>query len=412
MYLRADYRRIWFGNASANLADGITFIALPLLATTVTENPIAIAGLAFAYSFSRIFSVLGVGVLVDRVDRRRLAYLANFSRAGMFVVLTGLVLLDAAPIATLYLVYAVMGVIETMADGAARALLPQAVPPDGLDKANSQIAGTQLVIDEFIGPPLGGLLFAMAAFAPSALNAIAFAAAGLAFWRLRGDYIITPTEMGKPRASVRADIREGAVWAMRHRIVRLLIALSGITCVAYMIPFSYLVLYAQEELGLDGTGYGLLLAFSALGGLAGSFVAPRLRKRIGYGWSMFAALITGAASFAVISLTTNLVVVAIALAVYIAHAVVWGIMATTVRQRATPNAMMGRIGSLDGFMGLIGLALGAVMGGLLASGLGYRTPFAIAGAFFAAGAVLCFISIRSLREWEDNNVHAAMSDVN
>ncbi|MFC3494832.1 MFS transporter [Glycomyces rhizosphaerae] len=412
MHLGADYRRIWFGNASANLADGVTFIALPLLATTATESPIAIAGLAVAYSSARILSVLGVGVLIDRVDRRRLAYLANFSRAAMFAVLTGLVLLDAAPIATLYLVYAVMGVIETLADGAARAVLPQAVPAEGLDKANSQIAGTQLVIDEFIGPPLGGLLFAMATFAPTALNALAFLVAGFAFWRLRGTYVIVRDTTGTAAPSVRADIREGAVWATRHRVVRLLIVLSGITCVAYMIPFSYLVLYAQEELGLDGTGYGLLLAFSALGGLLGSFIATRLRKRIGYGWSMVAALGTGAISFAVISLTTNVIVVAIALAVYIAHAVVWGIMATTVRQRATPNAMMGRIGSLDGFVGLIGLAFGAGAGGLLASILGYRIPFAIAGAVFAVAAVLCLISIRSLREWEGNEAHAEMSEVN
>ncbi|WP_284075307.1 MFS transporter, partial [Glycomyces harbinensis] len=397
----ADYRRIWFGNASANLADGITFIALPLLATTVTDSPIAIAGLAVAYSLSRIVSVLGIGVLIDRVDRRRLAYLANFSRAAMFALLTGLVLLDAAPIATLYLVYAVMGVIETLADGTARAVLPQAVPPEGLDKANSQISGTQLVIDEFIGPPLGGLLFAMAAFAPTALNAVAFLLAGFAFWRLRGDYTTAPAKTDKPSGSIRADIRRAA-WAMRHRVVRLLIALSGIASVAYMIPFSYLVLYAQKELGLDGTGYGLLLAFSALGGLLGSFIATRLRKRIGYGWSIVAALATGAVSFAVISLTTDIVVVAIALAVYIAHAVVWNIMATTVRQRATPDAMMGRVGSLGGFVGLIGLALGAGAGGLLASALGYRTPFAIAGAVFAAAAILCLVSIRSLHEWEDN----------
>ncbi|MFC4334330.1 hypothetical protein [Salininema proteolyticum] len=47
-----DYRRIWFGNASSNLADGITFIALPLLAPTITDNPTAIAGLALAYSLS------------------------------------------------------------------------------------------------------------------------------------------------------------------------------------------------------------------------------------------------------------------------------------------------------------------------------------------------------------------------
>lgn len=406
MQLGADYRRIWLGNASANLADGITFIALPLLATTATDSPLAVAGLAVAYSLSRIVSVLGTGVLIDRADRRRLLYLANGSRAGMFAVLTGLVVLDAASIAVLYAVYAVIGVVETLADGAARAVLPQAMPPEGLDRANSQIAGTQLVIDEFIGPPLGGLLFAMAAFAPSALNAAAFLVAGLAFWRLRGTYAIAPAKADKPPGGVLADIREGARWTVRHRVVRLLIAVGGITCVAYMIPFSYLVLYARDELGLNGTGYGLLLASSALGGLLGSFIATRLRKRIGYGRSIVAALVTGAVSFAAISLTTNLVVVAIALAVYIGHAVVWNIMAVSIRQRATPAAMTGRVGSLDGFVGLIGLAVGAGAGGLLASALGYRAPFAIAAALFAGAAVLCLVSIGTLREWEDDQERA------
>lgn len=112
-----------------------------------------------------------------------------------------------------------------------------------------------------------------------------------------------------------------------------------------------------------------------------------------------------------ISLTANTIVVALALAAYIGHAVVWGIMATTVRQRATPDAMMGRIGSLDGFVGLIGLALGAGAGGLLASGLGYRIPFGIAGAVFAGAAVLCLISIRSLRAWEDSQEREVTSSV-
>ncbi len=51
----------------------------------------------------------------------------TISRAGMFAVLTGLVPLDAAPIIVLYLIYAVMGIVETLTDSAAVAVLPQAV---------------------------------------------------------------------------------------------------------------------------------------------------------------------------------------------------------------------------------------------------------------------------------------------
>lgn len=43
----------WAGNAAANVADGITFVALPLLAATLTQSPIAIAGLAVGHSKTR-----------------------------------------------------------------------------------------------------------------------------------------------------------------------------------------------------------------------------------------------------------------------------------------------------------------------------------------------------------------------
>jgi predicted MFS family arabinose efflux permease len=405
--LGGEYHRIWFGNASSNLADGVTFIALPLLAATLTTDPLAISSLAVAYSAPRVLSVLGIGVLIDRVDRRRLLYLANFSRAAMFALLTGLVLADVATLVVLFVVCSAMGVVETLSDGSAFAILPQAVQPHGLDRANSQITGTQTVLDEFIGPPLGGFLFAAAAFAPSAITAVAFLVAGCAYWRLRGSYAVTPDDDTQPPGGVRAAIREGAVWTWRHHVVRLLVIVGAIACVAYMIPFSYMVLYATHELGLTATGYGFLLAFSALGGLLGAVVASRLRRLMGYGWTIVAALSVGAVSFGVISLTTNIVVVAIALATYIAHAVVWNIMAASVRQKATPAAMMGRVGSVSRLLGLIGLTAGAAAGGLLASHVGYLAPFAIAGGLFAIAAASCAINIRTLQTWEDQNELAA-----
>ncbi|NUU19476.1 MFS transporter [Cellulomonas humilata] len=398
-----EYHRIWFGNASSNLADGITFIALPLLAATLTDSPLAIAALAVAYSAPRVLSVLGIGVLIDRVDRRRLLYLANFSRAAMFAVLAVLVATGAAPLVVLYAVYAFLGIVETVSDSAAFAVLPQAVEPAGLDRANSQIAGTQTVLDEFVGPPLGGFVFAAAAFAPSSLTAAAYLVAGFAYCRLRSSYVVAPDEGAQGSTGVLAAIREGAVWTWRHQVVRLLVVVGAIASVAYMIPFSYLVLYATDELGLSAAGYGFLLSFSALGGLLGSVVATRLRARLGYGWTIVAALSVGAVSFLVISQTTNVVVVAIALATYIAHAVVWNVMAASVRQKATPAAMMGRVGSVSRLLGLIGLTVGAVAGGLLAAHVGYLVPFAVAGGLFAVAATMCAVRIRTLQAWEDEH---------
>lgn len=404
MKLGSEYRRIWIGNASSNLADGVTFVALPLLAAAMTSDPLAVAALSLFYTAPRLLAVLGIGVLVDRCDRRRLLYLANFSRAAIFAALTALIVADAAPMAALYAVYAFMGIVETISDSAAVAVLPQAVAPAGLDRANSQIAGTQTLVDEFIGPPLGGFLFALAAFAPSLLTAGAFLLAGTAYWRLRQAYPPADAALSSvrpaPAAGVGAQIREGAAWAVHHPIVRTLVIIGGLASVGYMIPFSYLVLYAAEVLELNAAGYGLLLSVSALGGLAGSLVAGRLRRAIGYGWTITAALLTGAASFAVIAGTTNVWIVGAALAVYMGHAVVWNILATTVRQRLIPAHMMGRVTSVGRLVGLCGLTLGAALGGTLATHFGLRVPFAIAAAFFAAAAVLALTALPGFRAWE------------
>lgn len=395
-----DYRKIWTGSAASNLADGVTFVALPLLAATMTDEPLKIAALSVAYTVPRLLSVLGIGVVVDRFDRRKLLYWANFSRSALFAGLTALVLTETTTLIALYVVYAVMGVVETLSDSTAVAVLPQAVPSSQLDRANSQITGTQVVIDEFLGPPLGGFLFALAAFAPSLLNVCAFFLAALAFFGLRGTYTLpAPADPG-PRPSFVQQVRDGIAWAWSNPIVRTLIVIGGLASIGYMIPFSYLVLYAGDGLGLGPTGYGLLLSASAVGGVLGSLVAAPVRRRIGYRWTITAALIVGAGSFAAIAVVENVWAVGFLLATYIGHAVVWNIMAVSIRQKITPAAMMGRVGSVSRLIGIGGLAIGAGLGGLLATWFGYQTPFAVAAGFFGLCLGLMALASGHFRRFE------------
>jgi MFS family permease len=136
---------------------------------------------------------------------------------------------------------------------------------------------------------------------------------------------------------------------------------------------------------------------SALGGLLGSWAAGRLRSQIGYGWSILAALMLGAVAFVVVSATTNVVVVGVALAGYICHAVVWNVLSSSVRQKIVPAEFMGRVGSFSRLLGLIGLA---AIGGWLASTFGLRVPFAVSVALFVIASLLCVVTMRQLRIWE------------
>jgi MFS family permease len=399
MTLGFEYRKIWAGNAASNLADGITFVAIPLLATTLTHNPIAIAALDVAYTLPRILAVLGIGVMVDRGDRKKLLHVSNSTQTIIFAILCALQLTHAVSMPILYLVFASIGLTETLADSSAFAVLPQAVAAEGLDMANSQIAATQIILDEFVGPPIGGLLFAVAAFLPMGVNVVAFAIAGIAYFSLRGNYTV-PVDPTRPRRTIYADIAEGIAWLRGNEIIRTLTIIGTLASIGYMIPFSYLVLYANQVLGLNAAGYGLLLSASALGGLVGSWVAGRIRSRIGYGWAIVAALLTGALAFAAVAATTSVVVVAVALAVYMCHAVVWNVLASSIRQKLVPAELMGRVGSVSRLLGLTGLAVGAFAGGWLAHALGLRMPFAVASVLFVVTAGLCAMTMRHFRMWE------------
>jgi predicted MFS family arabinose efflux permease len=355
-------------------------------------SPSAVAGLATTYALVRLLVALPVGVHVDRLDRRTLLVVANLLRGAALVALAAAMHAGVASLVLLYAVMAVVGVLESAADGAAVAVLPSLVPHDRLDRANARITGTQLVADEFVGPPLGGILFAVAAAVPLYATGGLWAAAGAVALALPRRPPAADLA-DPPRASVVREAAEGVRWLARHRVVGALALIGGLASVGYMLPFSVLVLFARDRLGLDAAGYGVLLAASALGGLAGSAIAAPLRARLGARWTIVAALALGAASLAGLAVTRNPIVAAVLLALYILHAVVWGICATSLRQRLVPDPLLGRVGAAGRVLSLLGLAVGSALGGALATA-GIAVPTIAGAAVFAGCAVLAVLRLR------------------
>lgn len=162
-----------------------------------------------------------------------------------------------------------------------------------------------------------------------------------------------------------------------------------------MMPFSILVLYAQQVLGLDASGYGVLLAVSALGGLLGSVLAAPARARVGYGWTIGASLALGGMTMVGLWLTTRAWLAAALLAGYVLHAVVWGICVASLRQRLVPEALRGRVNASSKLLGLLGLTAGAWLGGAVASAVDLSAPFLAAGIVFTACTVIVWRLFRA-----------------
>jgi MFS transporter len=181
------------------------------------------------------------------------------------------ILLDVATLPLLYGVFFTLGMAETLFDNAAVSILPALVAKEDLARANGRLLGVQMVANELVAPPLGGLLFAAAAAAavPFLLDAGSFAAAAALIAAMGGRFRIERPE-GSPPTTLRSEIAEGVRWLLRHRLLRILAVAIGLMNLTLSATVSISVLYAQERLGLGAVGYGVLLSSLALGGISAS----------------------------------------------------------------------------------------------------------------------------------------------
>lgn len=365
---------LWLATSATNLADGLVKLTLPIIAARATSSPAAVAAVGVAATAPWLLFGLPAGVLADRADRRMLMLGANALRAAALLLLASLAIGGMTSLPVLYLVAFVLGTAETIADTTSQAILPAVVASDEIERANARLIGAQTVANDFVGPPLGGLLIAASAALATATSAGLYLVAVPLLWLLRG--VFRPASNAPLR--VRQEIGAGLRFLASHRLLRTLALFVFVTNVGWGAWYSLLVLYAVApgQLGLSETGYGLLLVVLGVGGVLGSLVAVPLQRLIGSRWAIGADLLGTGAMLGMPAVTTNPWLVTASIVVGGTGSAMWGIVVTSVRQQAVPDAMLGRVTSAFRLSGFAGLTIGAAVGGALAEVAGLRPVFA------------------------------------
>lgn len=375
--LPVQFWKLWSASALSNLSDGIGVVVMPLLAANLTRDPVQVAGLFFANRVSWLIFPLFSGVLVDRLDRCRTMAISNVLRAGLLGVLGLTVLMGWSSLWLLYVVAFLLGMIETFYDNAAQAILPTIVTKSDLTRANARIQSIELINNQFIGPTLGGLLFAIAIALPFLLNSASFAITVLFILALPRNFRPRQPQALQPMMLLN-EIGEGITWLWDHHLIRSLAILLCLSNMMGAATGAILVLFAQEVLGLNAVGFGLLTAATAIGGVIGSFVIVQITQRLGIKHALVGSLLGMSFAPVVIALTTNALLVGAMYALIGFAAVIWNVITISVRQSIVPEELFGRINSVYRLLGLGGTAIGAVIGGWLAQLFGLTAPFWVA----------------------------------
>jgi len=383
--LGANYWKLWASSAASNLADGVFWIAFPLLAIRLTDSPILIAGVAVVGRLPWLVFVLVAGALADRLDRRRTMIGVAILRTLISLGIAVTIVTSTESLWLLYLTAFVLGVGETLFDTAAQSVMPSIVKRDELSKANGRLYAAELTMNQFVGPPLGGFLAGVAIAFAFAGSALAFAFAAVALMLLTGSYKPVRAETAGPRPSVVADIREGLSYLWHHRLLRTLAIMVGTMNLASSATFAVFVLYAVAPgpMGLDEFGFGVLMTGMAIGSLGGSLVVERVERRLGRARLLTMAVILNAVTVAIPGLTTNAWIVGASFAVAGVGIVMWNVVTVSLRQRIVPDALLGRLNASYRLLAWGSQPIGALLGGLIGQWLGLPAVFLIAGVVVA-----------------------------
>ncbi|WP_438828794.1 MFS transporter [Streptomyces klenkii] len=389
--------------AITNLADGVTKIALPLLATRASGSPAQVSAVSLTLSLPWLLAALHVGVLVDRADRRRLLWAANGLRLLALGALIPVAADGGITIPVLCAAGAVLGVAEVIALTAASALIPALTPPEGRERANAWIAGAETVCNEFCGPFVGGLLLTAGTGLALGVTWVSYLAAAFVLILLVGRFraarpatatataTATETQAQAPE-SVNQQIAGGLRYLWRNVLLRTMALILTVLCACWGAWLALMPLFATDVMDVTPREYGAILSALGIGGLVGALTVTRVNRLFGRRWVMFADLVGTFAMMAVPALTTSVWAVAAAAFAGGMGGTLWTVNSRTIAQHLVPDGMLGRYNAVSRLFSWGAMPIGAGLMGLLAEWLGLRLAFAVFAASVAV-AILPFLRV-------------------
>ncbi|SFO34020.1 Predicted arabinose efflux permease, MFS family [Geodermatophilus obscurus] len=370
---------------ASDLGDGLAVAAGPLLVASQTSDPVLVALAGLLQRLPWLLFGLHAGVLADRLDRRRVVVAVDVVRACVLAVLVGALLTGAVSVPVVLGTVFLLGTAEVFADTTSATLLPMVVPRADLGVGNARLMAGRITMNQLVGPAVGAVLFAIGTAWPFAVQAVCLLLAALLVSRM----VVPPLPAPEGPRHVRRDIAEGFRWTWGNPAVRTLTLTIVTFNVTWGAAWSVLVLYAAERLGLGPVGFGLLSTVGALGGIVGTAGYDRLERLVSLAWIMRVGLVIETLTHLGLALTTTPWVAMTIVFVFGAHAFVWGTTSRTVRMRAVPASLQGRVGSLYSIGVFGGIVAGQALGGVIARIWGVTGPFWF--AFVGSAVILALI---------------------
>lgn len=270
-FARRNFRLFFVGQLVSAVGNWFTNISVTLFVLDLTDNGVALGGVAACQFGPMLVLSLWAGALVDRVDKRRLLVATQVVaglQSGAFAVLA---FAGRPPLAAVYAVALVGGMVLAVDVVARRAFVVELVEPALVTNAVSLNTAIQ-TSSVAIGTTLAGLLVPLIGYAWCfTVDAASYLAPIAALVLMRSADLRRSPALAREPGQVRAALRyvrvTPALW--------LPLLMAGVVGTFTMNLQVVLPLFATRTLGSSGTMFSLLFAVVSAGSLLGALWIAR-----------------------------------------------------------------------------------------------------------------------------------------
>ncbi|XVQ87074.1 MFS transporter [Microbispora siamensis] len=344
LWRNRDFSVFWASQTLSVAGDSFALIAVPLLVLHVTGSVAQMGLLTGLASAASVGAGVFAGVLVDRLDRRRLLIWCDVAR----MVLYGIVPVAWVFGPKVWLLYVVLPVSEAIGmvfQVAYVTAVRGLVDADRITEANGRLGATAAAAGVG-GPLLAGVVAGW--FGPTAaiaINAASFGVSALGILLIRLRRQPAPSPSPEEARGPWHELLAGARFLWRQPVLRALTVLLSFFIFLTLGLTDVLIYHLKHDLGQPDGAVGVVLAVAALGTVAGSLLVGPVRRRLGFGASWIGAIAVAGLAIVGLGVSTGLPVAAGTAAAYLACVSVAGICSMSLRQQVTPDHLLGRVTS-------------------------------------------------------------------
>jgi MFS family permease len=389
LWRNRNFLFLWIGTIISNIGMQMYIIALPLLIYDLTNSALAMSTMRAIEFFPNILIGMLAGVLVDRSNRKNILSFMSLIQ----IIALGVVILflwtEEILVWHLYIFGFILSSAGYTFGNAQHAVIPTLVHKKQLTDVNAKISFTNTMIN-LIGPGLAGLLLALFSYKVSfTFYLICLICLFILVRFLKIPTLETPKKYTDK--SIWKDMKEGLDELFKNKTLLTPTLTILLTNFSSSLLIGVLMFYATDHLGLKEKQIGIMYSLGAIGGLVGSLVINKLRKKFGRGNVYVYCMLIDLCGIIVLIFSYSWWMVGISLFIRSLGVTMTNIIYFSIRQEFTPNHLLGRVAGTSSMIMKLVVPLGLFVAGIWAEFL------PIKGLFFISAAMIIAIFIKLVR---------------